>query len=195
LAQTPANDVTRLLLRVAKCPDDGGPSGPYVVTMLKNTAKPFPSREDIVAFIAREREAAEKAAAGQPDKFAAQPDKIGKREIARAFGIRGDDKILLKKILKELELDGAIARSRTGLHDPGALPQIVLADILSRDRDGELIATPAEWDEALGPAPRIVVFAPRKPRGKDLPSAGVGDRALLRVAPLGGEGPPIRAAW
>ena len=146
--------------------------------MLKNTAKPFPSREDIVAFIAREREAAEKAGA-------AQPDKIGKREIARAFGIRGDDKILLKKILKELELDGAIARSRTGLHDPGALPQIVLADILSRDRDGELIATPAEWDEALGPAPRIVVFAPRKPRGKDLPSAGVGDRALLRVAPLG----------
>ncbi len=106
-----------------KSPDDGGPSGPYVVPMSKNTAKPFPSREDIVAFIAREREAAEKAAAGQPDK-------IGKREIARAFGIRGDDKILLKKILKELELDGAIARSRTGLHDPGALPQIVLADIL-----------------------------------------------------------------
>ncbi len=84
--------------------------------MSKNTAKPFPSCEDIVAFIAREREAAEKAGA-------AQPDKIGKREIARAFGIRGDDKILLKKILKELELDGAIARSRTGLHDPGALPR------------------------------------------------------------------------
>ena len=174
--------MARLLPRVAKCPDDGSLPTHYVVPMLKNTAKPFPSREDIVAFIAREREAAEKAGA-------AQPDKIGKREIARAFGIRGDDKILLKKILKELELDGAVARSRTGLHQTGALPQIVLADILSRDRDGELIATPAEWDEALGQAPRIVIFAPRKPRGKDLPSAGVGDRALLRVAPLGGEGP------
>ncbi len=58
--------------------------------MLKNTVKPFPSCEDIVAFIAREREAGEKAGA-------AQPDKIGKREIARAFGIRGDDKICSRK--------------------------------------------------------------------------------------------------
>jgi ribonuclease R len=149
--------------------------------MLKNPAKPFPSRDDILAFIAREREEAEKAGA-------AQPDKIGKREIARAFGIRGDDKIQLKKILKELELEGAVARSRTGLHEVGALPQIVLADILSRSREGELIATPAEWDEALGAAPKIIVFAPKN-RRKELPAAGVGDRALLRVAPLGGEGP------
>ncbi len=145
--------------------------------------KPFPSRDDIVAFIAREREEAQKSGS-------ASPDKIGKREIARAFGIRGDDKILLKKILKELELEGAVARSRKGLHEAGALPQIVLADILSRDRDGELIAVPAEWDEALGVAPRIIVFAPRKPREKHLPAAGVGDRALLRVSPLHAAGAP-----
>ena len=45
----------------------------------------MPSREDILAFVAREREAAAQAGG-------ALPDKIGKREIARAFGIRGDDK-------------------------------------------------------------------------------------------------------
>ncbi len=149
--------------------------------------KPFPSREDIVAFIAREREEAQKSGAARIGGTLA--DKIGKREIARAFGIRGDDKILLKKILKELELEGAVARSRTGLHEAGALPQIVLADIVSRDRNGEMIAVPAEWDEALGPTPRIVVFAPRKAR-KELPAAGIGDRALLRVSPLHAAGGP-----
>ena len=151
--------------------------------------KPFPSREDIVAFIARERAEAEKAGAAKIGGTLA--DKIGKREIARAFAIRGDDKILLKKILKELELEGAVERSRSGLHQKGALPQIVLADITSRDRDGELLAIPAEWDEALGPAPKILVFTPRKqPRDKKLPAAGVGDRALLRVSPLHETGGP-----
>ncbi len=58
----------------------------------------LPTREDILAFIAREREAlGEKT-----------PSKIGKREIARAFGIRGSDKIGLKRVLKELEEEGAI---------------------------------------------------------------------------------------
>ncbi|WP_298427068.1 ribonuclease R [Rhodoblastus sp.] len=142
----------------------------------------MPSREDILAFIARERQALGEAGA-------AIPEKIGKREIARAFGIRGDDKILLKKILKELEIEGEIQRSRKGLHEKGALPQIVLADILSRDRDGDLIATPAEWEEELGPAPRIVIFAPRKAR-PGAPAAGIGDRALVRVTPTGEAGGP-----
>jgi ribonuclease R len=143
----------------------------------------MPSREDILAFIAREREAAAQAGA-------ALPDKIGKREIARAFGIRGDDKIMLKKILKELELEGEIQRSRKGLHEKGALPQIVLADITTRDRDGDLIAVPVEWEEDLGPLPRIAIFAPRKARVGGPPAAGVGDRALVRVTPLRETGGP-----
>jgi ribonuclease R len=143
---------------------------------------PFPSREDILAFIARERAAASEAGV-------AHPEKIGKREIARAFAIRGDDKILLKKILKELEIEGEIKRSRKGLHQKDALPQIVLADITSRDHDGDLIAVPAEWEEDLGPAPRIVLFAPKRPR-PGFPAAGIGDRALLRVSPLRETGGP-----
>ncbi|HUO54045.1 MAG TPA: ribonuclease R [Rhodoblastus sp.] len=142
----------------------------------------MPTREDILAFIARER-----AALGEAG--AAIPEKIGKREIARAFGIRGDDKILLKKILKELEIEGEIKRSRKGLHEKGALPQIVLADILSRDRDGDLIASPAEWEEELGPLPRIVIFSPKKAR-PGAPAAGVGDRALVRVTPARETGGP-----
>ncbi len=130
----------------------------------------LPSRDDILAFIAREREAAGERG----------PGKIGKREIARAFDITGDDRIALKRLLKELEAEGAIERRGKSLHKRGMLPSVVLADIVARDRDGDLVAAPAEWDEEQGRAPRIAVGLPRKPRPRT-PAPAVGDRVLLRV--------------
>ena len=130
----------------------------------------LPSREQIVDFIAQ------------------ATDKIGKREIAQAFGIKGADKIGLKRILKEIEEDGAIARGRGGLSKAGRLPPVVLADIRARDRNGDFLAFPAEWDAGKGKPPTIVLHAPRggrKPRGL---TAGIGDRALLRVEPDGADG-------
>ena len=132
-----------------------------------------PTREEIIAFIAREREVL-------GDKA---PAKIGKREIARAFQIKGEDRIALKRMLKELEAEGAIERRRKSLHRPGLLPGVVLADLFSRDRDGDFLAVPVEWDLAQGQAPKIVVPIPRKQR-PGAPAPGVGDRALLRVEPL-----------
>ena len=124
----------------------------------------LPTKEQIMAFIAE------------------SPGKIGKREIARAFGINGNQRIWLKRILKELEDEGAIDRRKKTLHRADALPPVVLADITARDRDGELIAKPAEWDDPDGttPAPRIVITLPRRPKpGQPVP--GVGDRVLLRI--------------
>ena len=55
-----------------------------------------------------------------------------------------------------------------------------MADVTARDRDGELIAVPTEWDEeAHGSAPKIHIRTMRKSRPGEV--AGVGDRALLRV--------------
>ena len=68
---------------------------------------PTPSREDILAFLARENEAMRKSG---------QRGKIGKREIARAFGIKGDDKIELKRLLSELADEGAIEKRGKRLH-------------------------------------------------------------------------------
>jgi len=133
----------------------------------------LPSRDDLIAYIAREREAAGEKA----------PTKIGKREIARAFDIKGDDRIALKRLLRELEAEGAIERRRKVLTSPGRLPPVVVAEIYSRDRDGDLLAKPGEWDEALGPAPKIAITLPRKPRS-GAPVPGLGDRALIRVEPL-----------
>ena len=129
---------------------------------------PFPSKEDILSFIGR------------------QPGKVGTRELARAFGLKNDDRAALKRILRELADDGHIERRRKKLHHAGALPNVVLADINERDPDGELIATPQEWDEdAHGPAPKIRIQTPRKSRPGEV--AGVGDRVLVRTEETDGD--------
>jgi ribonuclease R len=129
---------------------------------------PFPSKEDILSFIGR------------------QPGKVGTRELARAFGLKNDDRAALKRILRELADDGHIERRRKKLHHAGALPNVVLADISERDPDGEMIATPQEWDEdAHGPAPKIRIQTPRKSRPGEV--AGVGDRVLVRTEETDGD--------
>ncbi len=66
------------------------------------------------------------------------------------------------------------------------LPPTVMADITGRDSDGELVATPTEWDEESGEAPKIRIHVPRRPQPGT--AAGVGDRALLHVdKPDGGD--------
>ena len=132
-----------------------------------------PSKDQILAFIGDR--------AGQ----------VGTREIARAFGLKNADRADLKRMLRELADEGQLEHRRKKLHHPGTLPQTVVADILSRDRDGELIAVPTEWDEeAHGAPPKIRVRVPR--RSKPAEAAGVGDRALLRVEESGERDDPIR---
>jgi ribonuclease R len=130
---------------------------------------PFPSKEEILAFIAE------------------KPGQIGTREIARAFNLKNDRRVELKRMLRELADEGRVEAKRKKLHHPGALPQVTLADITGRDNDGEVIATPTEWDEdAHGAVPKIRIASPRKPRPGEV--AGVGDRALLRVEETGEDG-------
>ena len=125
----------------------------------------FPSREQLLAFI--------KDHTGE----------AGTREIARAFGLKNADRAQLKRVLRDLADEGAVEKRRKTLHKPGTLPSVTLADIVERDRDGEIIAVPTEWDEdAHGEVPRIRVLTPRKLKAGE--AAGIGDRALLRVEKL-----------
>ncbi len=105
--------------------------------------------------------------------------RVTKRDIARAFGVKGEAKTELKVLIKDLQNEGAIARGRKTLQIQGRLPSLVVADLAERDHDGELIAKPAEWDED-GPPPRILV---RRSRGKrdNAPAPGLGARVLMRV--------------
>ncbi|AVT82040.1 ribonuclease R [Rhodopseudomonas palustris] len=110
----------------------------------------------------------------------AHPGKVGTREIAREYGLKNADRAELKRMLRELADGGSIRKSgRRKVSEPATLPPTLLADIVSRDTDGELIATPSEWDEQDGEAPKIRIHTPR--RIKPGTAAGVGDRALLHV--------------
>jgi len=110
------------------------------------------------------------------------------REIARAFGLKNADRAQLRHMLRDLADEGVVDQRRKKPHHAGTLPAVVLTDITERDRDGELIAVPTEWDtEEHGAAPRIRVHIPRKARSNEIP--GVGDRALLRTEEAAEEGP------
>jgi ribonuclease R len=92
------------------------------------------------------------------------PDRASKREIAKAFGLKGDTRIELKGALRSLEDDGLLEKSRKSLMRPGALPPVTVLDITMRDVGGELIARPAEWPEDGGVAPAVLV---RQSSGSD----------------------------
>ena len=145
------------------------------MTKTKPDAQPraLPTREEILAFLAREEQAMRETG---------RAAKIGKREIARAFSIKGADRVELKRLISGLVEEGALERRRGPARPKrGALPPVALVDIVARDADGELVAVPVEWDETLyGVAPRIRVEAPRRARPGE-PLGGVGDRALVRA--------------
>jgi ribonuclease R len=126
----------------------------------------LPTREQVLAFIAD------------------HPGEIGKREIARYFGITGAARIPLKAMLKELTADGAIESRRRKLKRPTDIPEVAVLEITGRDRDGELVAAPTEWPEESGEAPAIAI-APA--RGKQALVPGVGDRVLARISRHGDE--------
>jgi len=151
-------------------------------------AASLPTREEILAYLKGEAEAT--YARGGAGKMKPRPAKIGKREIAKAFNIKGEARIALKALLKELEAEGEVAKRGKVLHRPGRLPPMTLCDITSRDRDGDLVAVPVEWDEeAHGKAPRIHVHLGRKARPGQ-PAPGVGDRVLMRIDATEGEKGP-----
>lgn len=86
------------------------------------------------------------------------PDLANKREIARAFGLKGQDKIPLKVILKELEEEGLVDRSRKTLHVSGELPPVGVIEVTGRNKDGEITARPSNWRGAGDPPQIYVTF-------------------------------------
>ena len=116
------------------------------------------------------------------------PDRSGKREVARAFGLKGQQKIALKAMLKELAEDGIIKKRGKRFTKPGSLPSVTVYDIVTRDRNGGLLARPVQWDEASeGKAPVVEVQIDNKGKG---PTPGIGDRVLARVTRQEEKGSP-----
>ncbi len=103
------------------------------------------------------------------------PTLTAKRDIAKAFGIKGAQRIDLKRVLKELEAEGHLQKRHKTYRDPEKLPPVSVLQIIGPDGDGDLFAKPLEW-HGEGVEPRILFV----PRASD-PALGAGDRILGRL--------------
>ncbi len=110
-----------------------------------------------------------------------QSTPVTKRDVARAFHIKGNDRIHLKKILKDLreknEIQGGSGGRKIGLTD--ALPERVVVEITGLDSMGDLLARPLEWPTDK-PMPQVTIT-----NDKLIPPAGVGDVVQVSVKPIG----------
>jgi ribonuclease R len=118
----------------------------------------LPDRETLLRFI-REN--------GEPDKAA----------IARAFGLKGEDRRALRHMLNALEQEGALGkRGRRGFAEAGALPEVGVADAVERDPDGDLLVRLTKGEDAP--------LVPLAPGRAGEPAPGLGDRLLVRFVRL-----------
>ncbi len=122
----------------------------------------LPSRQQILDFIASSAEPA------------------GKREIARAFGLKGNEKIALKALLRDMADEGLIDGNRSAFHRMGGVPRVTVLRVIEIE-DGEAIAIPDSWqpDDAT-PPPRLRLR--EKGRGSALRP---GERVLARTEEAG----------
>lgn len=101
------------------------------------------------------------------------PAKVGKRDIARAFNLKGLDRIWLKDLLTEMKETGLIKRGhQKKVHSPTHLPTVVLVEVASDlSEEGEVLLTPVEYEKNL---PIILT-------DKGAATVIPGDRLLVRL--------------
>src|SRR6056297_384633 len=103
------------------------------------------------------------------------PTLTSKRDIAKAFGIKGAARIDLKRVRRELEDEGHLEKRKKTYRDPERLPPVTVLQINALTPDGELLARPLEW-HGEGVEPVVMVM----PRASD-PALGEGDRILAKL--------------
>ncbi len=109
------------------------------------------------------------------------PTPVGKREIARAFNIRGGSRIALKAVLRELQDEGHLDKDRKRQVRPtGDLPSVLVVEVIGTDSDGEVLCRPANWDSDQ--TPPAIYLNPGRTR---VSAPGPRDRILVRVKKTG----------
>jgi ribonuclease R len=118
-----------------------------------------PSRDDILRYIED------------------NPDKSGKRDLAKAFSLKGESRVWLKDLLAEFHDDGLVRKDRKQLVRAGSLPPVAMLEVFSRDSDGTLLARPVDLRD-VGEIPPVVAIKTSKSGGV---VPGVGDRILAKT--------------
>ena len=109
------------------------------------------------------------------------PNKVSKREIAKAFSVTGSYKIGLKKLILDLENE----REAPGKSNSGSLVSIVpsttICVVKAPDKDGDIFLNLLDWSERKE-IPKIFYFE----RSGSIP-VSVGDRILCELTKVEGK--------
>jgi len=143
--------------RLAKAPDQ---RRSHQTRSKQNRAGEIPTREQIVEYLD------------------INPNNASKRDIAKAFGIRGDERIILKALLKEMEDDGVINRTRKTYRRTAILPSVTVIDIPKEVDPDYMVGHPDKWDDDDGERPSVLIVIAKD--AKIVPAPG--DRVLARVS-------------
>ena len=112
-------------------------------------------------------------------KYIREGGETDKAALAKAFGLKGEERRALRQLLQTLEAEGALGRrGRRGFAEAGALPEVGVVDVIERDPDGELLVRLTKGDDAP-----LVTLAPAR-KDDTGPAPGIGDRLLVRFAKL-----------
>lgn len=98
---------------------------------------------------------------------------VGKRDILKAFRVRGADKDLLTYLIKELKKEGHL--SSPTKFSKQSLPKTLIVKGIGLSKSGDRMAVPAQWHKDVPPPP---IFIPKT--GKTLDE---GMTALIRLGP------------
>ena len=100
---------------------------------------------------------------------------VGKREIGKHFRLKGQEKIALKALLKDMAEEGLIDGRKSAFHRMGGVPKVTVLRVVEID-EGDAIAIPETWqpDDAT-PPPRLRIVERKKQA-----ALRVGDRVLAR---------------
>jgi len=130
-----------------------------------NDTSRLPSRQEVLRYIAE------------------SPGEVSRRDLARAFGLKGHERTAFRRLLRELEAEGALARGRRRrVRTAGRLPAVAVLEVTGTDADGDLRARPTRPLEDGAEPPPIVIPAARGP------APAVGSRVLARLARAGDDG-------
>ena len=136
---------------------------------MPRTADGLPSREQIIQFV----------------QTADGP--AGKREIARHFGLKGQERIALKRLLSDMAEEGLIDGRKSAYTRMGGVPKVTVLRVVDVE-DGEAFAIPDTWQPDDATAPPRLRLIERKKGGAFAP----GDRVLARTEE---KGPEDRRTW
>jgi ribonuclease R len=119
--------------------------------------------------------------------IAAADGRVGKREIAKAFGIKGSARLALKAMLAAMGETGEVVGNRTGYRGRARMPALPTLLVTARTADGDLVGEPLDWDEDEGPRPRVLLTGAADARGEATRgdgAVGMGERVVAKVKAL-----------